>query len=67
MLCFEHNSRLITQAIYDYNMINGPSMRYFEMVSKFRRMSYENLKRLANISINPMFDFLFALMPTELP
>ena len=48
-------------------MINGPSMKYFEMVSKFRRMSFENFKRLANISISPMFDFLFALMPTELP
>lgn len=34
------------------------------MVSKFRKMSPE---RLAKISIGPMFDFLFSLMPMEQP
>jgi len=60
--CYKKKSGLITQAVYDYNLTNGPSINFFIMVSKFRRMSPENLKRLAIISVTPMFDFLFGLM-----
>jgi hypothetical protein len=48
-LCFKHHSTMMTKAIHEYNLKNGPSIKFFEMVSKFRKMSAENLKRLSMI------------------
>ena len=56
---------MITTAIFEHNLVNRAGMNYFELVSKFRTMTYDNLKRLAIISHNPMFDFFVKLIPEK--
>ncbi len=57
---------MLTSALHKYTLINAPGIRFFYMVSRFRPMTLENLTKLANSSVNPMFDFLLDLLPQDL-
>jgi hypothetical protein len=67
IFCYANRLTMMTKALHEFFLINAPNINFFHLVSKFRRMSPENLIKLANISVNPMFDFFLALLPNEIP
>jgi hypothetical protein len=58
---------MITQALYTYSNKCHPPYQYYNIASKFQKMSYENLVALGELTVNYMFDTFLALLPDKIP
>ena len=58
---------MITQALYTYSQKCHPPQQFYDIVSNFQKLTYENLIVLGELTVNPMIDVFLALLPKDTP
>ena len=58
---------MITSALKIYSQRVHPVKQFFEIVSKFQKMTSANLTTLSDLIVNPVIDVFLDLLPKDVP